>query len=106
MVGEDSPCKESGQFCPELRVAYYDVDKDRDYSDRKTDFHYDRNLAPIYGEYFDFTGIVKFLKSELNPENAFTTIRIQGPGKSIMFEFYVFLTSYKWFTLVLYRERC
>ena len=82
MVGHDSPCKAEGKNCPELRVIHYDVDERREYSHRKTDFHTEHNRGPIYGEFFYFTGIVNFETDELYPENAYTSIRIEGPGKS------------------------
>ena len=85
MVGEDSTCKVSGQNCPVLRVIHYDMQDNKEYSYGKTKFYKHRSTAPVYGEYFDFTGVITFREDELYPNNAYTSLRIQGPGKLVMF---------------------
>ena len=39
MAGEVSTCKKNGQHCPEFRMFYYDVDKDREYAIEKARLH-------------------------------------------------------------------
>ena len=65
-------------------MIYYDIENNREFGYSKTKFHQTRNRAPVYGEYFDFTGIVTFQESELNSTNAYTTFCIEGPGKFII----------------------
>lgn len=86
LVGEDSTCKSSGSYCPELRVLHYDKTAMREYTNTKTELHRHRHVAPKYGDYFDLTGTVTFTETELSPSNAYYTMLIDGAGRSIMSE--------------------
>ena len=92
MAGEVSTCKKNGQHCPEFRMFYYDVDKDREYTIEKARLH--PHAATRYGEYFDFTATVSFTDEDLNPENGYYTMYLRGPGKLIMLELIFFSRSY------------
>ncbi len=80
MHGEDTSCKNNGDYCLRLYTFYHDGTRGRD--SYKTALA--KHKAPKYGEWVDFTHTITFTEEELSPDNPYLTMRMYNIGTSII----------------------
>ena len=76
MHGEDTSCKKTNTYCPEL---WYVTD-----NSGWTKFEtLAQHIAPKYGEYVDLYSTITFTEEQLSPTNAYYAMMIYGLGTLI-----------------------
>lgn len=85
MHGEDTSCKQNNTHCPELNFIFRDESRENWHLKARMTKH----VAPIYGEFVNFTATLTFSEEEVLPSNIWYAFLLENPGKIVVLPFFV-----------------